>query len=79
MRSAHGMHARPAALFVQIANKYHSSVLIKKDGETVEAKSIVAILSLCIQRGTEIKLIVEGTDAQDAVKELGDFLEANHE
>ncbi|MBN2483782.1 MAG: HPr family phosphocarrier protein [Candidatus Omnitrophica bacterium] len=79
VNNAHGLHARPAALFVQITNKYDSAVWLKKEEEIVDAKSIIAILSLGIQRGSAVTLIVEGDDAQDAFKELKEFLEKDHE
>lgn len=71
----HGLHARPAALFVQIANKFDSSVMLEKDDELVDGKSIITILSLGINTGTKIKLIIEGSDANQAVDELTNFLE----
>jgi len=79
IENTHGLHARPAALFVQLANKYHSSVKIEKDGEMVDGKSIIGLLSLGINRGVCIKLIVEGIDADQALIELKDFLEKDHE
>lgn len=74
-----GLHARPAALFVQIANKYDSSVRIEKDGEIVDGKSIIGILSLGINKGTLIKLIVDGADSIEATEELKGFLKNSHE
>lgn len=71
----HGLHARPAALFVQIANKFDSSVMLEKDDELVDGKSIITILSLGINTGTKVKLIIEGSDANQAVDELTNFLE----
>jgi len=76
VNNKHGLHARPAAIFVQIANKFNSSVMLKKDNEIVDGKSIIAILSLGINTGTKIALIVEGEDAQDAFFELKNFLES---
>ncbi|MCM8824061.1 MAG: HPr family phosphocarrier protein [Candidatus Omnitrophica bacterium] len=69
-----GLHARPAALFVQIANKFDSSVKIEKDGLIVDGKSIIALLSLGLTKGTKIKLILEGEDASQAFSELKEFL-----
>lgn len=75
INSPHGLHARPAALFVQIARSFDSSVMMEKDGELVDGKSIIAILSLGINKGVEVKLIVEGSDALAAVARLKNFLE----
>jgi phosphocarrier protein len=79
VRNPNGLHARPAALFIQIANKYDSSVKLEKDGEAIDGKSIIGILSLGINKGAKVKLIVEGTDARDAFAELQEFLQKNHE
>ncbi len=79
VNNEHGLHARPAALFVQITNKYDSTVRLRKDDEIVDAKSIIGILSLGVQKGSQITLIVEGDDAEEAFKELKDFLGTDHE
>jgi len=71
----HGLHARPATIFVQLANKFNSSVKIERDGEIVDGKSIMALLSLGINTGVEVKLITEGDDAKEAINELKIFLE----
>ena len=71
----HGLHARPATIFVQLANKFNSSVKIESDGEIVDGKSIMALLSLGIHAGIEVKLITEGDDAKEAIDDLKKFLE----
>ena len=75
VRKTHGLHARPATIFVQLANKFNSSVKIESDGEIVDGKSIMALLSLGINTGVEVKLITEGDDAKEAINELKIFLE----
>lgn len=65
-----GLHARPAALFVQEANKFSSEVFVEKDEKKVNAKSIMGIMSLAISTGTEIYISAEGTDAEQAVVAL---------
>jgi len=79
VNKTHGLHARPATIFVQLANKFNSSVKVEKDGEVVDGKSIIAILSLGINSGMNVRLIVEGDDAQEAVRDLKKFLEENHD
>ncbi len=69
-----GLHARPAALFVQIANKYDSEIILKKDIQEVNGKSIMGIMMLAAEHGSEIILEVEGDDAREAMKELEEFL-----
>lgn len=76
VRKTHGLHARPATIFVQLANKFHSSVKVEKDGEVVDGKSIIAILSLGVNTGMKVRLIVEGEDAAEAVQDLKNFLES---
>ncbi|MFH1772198.1 MAG: HPr family phosphocarrier protein [Candidatus Omnitrophota bacterium] len=79
VKNSHGLHVRPVSIFVQIANKYDSAIRLEKDGEIADGKSIMAILSLGINRGAQVKLVVEGTDAQDAHRELKDFLVSEHD
>lgn len=74
INSPHGLHARPAALLVQIANKFDSKILLERDGEIVDGKSIIAILSLGINKGAGLKLIIEGIDAKEALAEIKEFL-----
>lgn len=74
IRNKQGLHARPAALFVQIANKYVSEILVKKDEEEVNGKSIMGILMLGAECGTEILLYAKGPDAKDALIELEKIL-----
>lgn len=69
-----GLHARPAALFVQIAGKFTSSVWISKNDRQVNAKSIMGIMSLAISPGTDLIIGAEGEDEHLAVKELTDFV-----
>lgn len=69
-----GLHARPAALFVQEANKYASDVFVEKDGKAVNAKSIMGIMSLAISNGADIIIRAEGTDAEQAVVRLAELI-----
>jgi len=69
-----GLHARPAALFVQIASKYDSAITVSKERESVNGKSIMGILMLGAQQNSKIKITVEGHDAQKALDELENFL-----
>lgn len=65
-----GLHARPAALFVQEANKYSSEIFVEKEDKKVNAKSIMGIMSLAISTGTNITISAEGADAEQAVESL---------
>ena len=70
IRNKQGLHARPAALFVQLANKFDSAITVSKDKEQVNGKSIMGILMLAAEKGSYINIIVEGNDAEEAIKEL---------
>lgn len=69
-----GLHARPAALFVQEANKYAAEIFVHKGEKKVNAKSIMGIMSLAISTNTEIKISAEGNDAKEAVQALSDIV-----
>jgi len=69
-----GLHARPAALFVQKANKYESDITIIKDDQEVNGKSIMGILMLAAEKGAKITIIAEGDDAETAMEELSEIL-----
>jgi len=74
VRSKQGLHARPAALFVQIANKFDSKVTVSKGKEEINGKSIMGILMLAAEKGNEILLTVEGDDAHQAIRELEELV-----
>lgn len=69
-----GLHARPAALFVQEANKFSSEIFVEKDEKKVNAKSIMGIMSLAISSGTEVNISAEGSDAEQAVIALTELV-----
>lgn len=69
-----GMHARPAALFVQLAKKFQSQITIAKGRQRVDGKSIMGLLTLALEAGSEVKVIADGPDAQDAADRLSHFL-----
>ena len=70
VRNKQGLHARPAALFVQIANKFDSRVTVTYNDEKVNGKSIMGILMLGAEQGTEIIIEADGKDAEAALAEL---------
>mgnify|MGYP001578924180 FL=1 len=75
--NSQGLHARPAAVFVQIASKYNSTISVKKDNEIVNGKSIMGILMLGANHKSKITLIAEGDDALQSMEELEAFLSKN--
>ena len=70
VKNKQGLHARPAALFVQIANKFDSRITVRRDEEEVNGKSIMGILMLGVEMGTSIMIEAEGEDADLAITEL---------
>lgn len=70
-----GLHARPAALFVQRANSFSSSIQVELDGRKADAKSIIGVMSLGAYSGETVDLRAEGTDEEDAVDSLKELLE----
>ena len=65
-----GLHARAAVKFVNLANRFRSSVKIEKDGNEIDGKSILGILTLAAVQGTQIKLKVSGKDEDSALRAL---------
>lgn len=72
-----GLHARPAALFVQTANKFKSTITVKNGDVTANAKSILRVLTLGAGNGAVITVIAEGEDAEQALKALQELLANN--
>lgn len=74
VKNQQGLHARPAALFVQIVSKFDSVVTIQKDGEKVNGKSIMGILTLGAKMGSVVIIEANGEDAQEVMGELEKLL-----
>ena len=74
-----GLHARPADMLVRLANQFESDIQIGKDGQLVDCKSILSILTLGAAQGTELSLTALGADAQSALQSIGDLFEAGFE
>ena len=71
----YGLHARPATFFIQKANSYKSSIWVDKDERRVNAKSLLGVLSLGIEKGMEITLIADGEDESAALDGLAALIE----
>jgi phosphocarrier protein HPr len=65
-----GVHARPAAMFVKIANRFASDIFVEKDGETVNGKSIMGLMMLAAGPGSRLTVRAAGHDALMALNEL---------
>ena len=72
-----GLHARPAALFVQTAKKFESEIYVRNGDQEVDAKSILSILTLGVNQGTEITISAQGNDADQALDELRFLVDSN--
>lgn len=71
----HGLHARPAVRFVQLASKFKSQIIICKNDNCVDAKNILKILSLGVDYGDTIVLKIEGEDENDALNQISHLLQ----
>lgn len=69
-----GIHARPSAVFAKTANKFKSDVFVEKDGETINAKSIMGLMMLAAGPGSKLLIIANGPDAVEAVKAIEELI-----
>ncbi len=74
IKNKQGLHARPAALFVQIANKYNCDITIQKGKQKINGKSIMGIMMLEAGAGSKILITAVGEDAEEAMQELEGLL-----
>jgi phosphocarrier protein len=71
-----GLHARAAAKLVEAAARFQSTILIIKDGESVDARSILGLMMLNARLGSHIEVSAEGSDAQEALAAVLALIEA---
>lgn len=74
-----GIHARPAAQFVKIANTFPCNIRVGKDDDEVDGKSILGLMMLAAGHGSVISVTTEGDQEDEALKALGDLVERNFE
>lgn len=74
--NSQGLHMRPADMFVRLANQFSSTVQVGRDGRLVDGKSILSILTLAAEQGTELKVVANGNDAQQAASALAELIES---
>ncbi|MGC9100615.1 MAG: HPr family phosphocarrier protein [Caldisericum sp.] len=72
-----GLHARPAAVLVQAANKFKSEIKLEKDGNEVSVKSILGVLSLGAEKGTVVVVTANGVDEEEALKTIEELVNNN--
>ncbi len=71
-----GMHMRPVSDFVKMASRFESEVIVEKEGEVANGKSLMSLLILAAGPGTILKITVEGNDAEAALQALGNMIES---
>lgn len=69
-----GLHARAAAKFVTTASEFNADIHVSKDDRQVNGKSIMGVMMLAAAKGTEIRVIAEGDDAEPALQAIGDLI-----
>lgn len=74
-----GMHARAAARFARLASRFDARVTVEHGWRTVDGKSILGLLLLAAAHGSDILIVAEGADAEQAASALGQFVEASFE
>ena len=79
IKNKQGLHARPAAVFVQIANKFDARITVRHDDEEVNGKSIMGILMLGAEKDSLIVVEVDGLDAEAALVELEKLISSEEE
>ncbi|MCS6858066.1 MAG: HPr family phosphocarrier protein [Sandaracinaceae bacterium] len=70
-----GMHARAAARLVQLASRFSSEIELEKDGQRVNAKSVMGVLLLCAHKGSTVTVYVRGSDAGAALQAIGELIQ----
>jgi len=68
-----GLHTRPAATIVKLASKYKCDLFLNKDGLSINGKSIIGVMTLAAEKGSQIKLTFDGEDEEEAAKEIVDY------
>ena len=72
-----GLHARPASLITQEANKFKSDITISLDGKNANLKSIMSVMALGVKNNQEVTISAKGSDAEKAVKQIEDLMIKN--
>lgn len=79
VRNRAGIHARPAALIAQTANKFSSEITLEKDAVAVNAKSIMGVITMAAGYNTTITVRADGVDEKDAVQTIFNLFESKFE
>ncbi|MBO4385791.1 MAG: HPr family phosphocarrier protein [Treponema sp.] len=79
VRNRAGIHARPAALIAQTANKFSSEISLEKDNSTVNAKSIMGVITMAAGYNTTLTLKADGPDEREACDAIFNLFESKFE
>lgn len=79
IQKSEGLHARPATFFIQKANEFKSLITLELGDSTANAKSLLGVLALGIDKGMSFKIIASGADEEDAVNALVKLVASNFE
>lgn len=74
-----GMHARPAAMFVQTASRFEAEITVSRDGVDVNGKSVMGMMMLAAEYGSVLQITAKGKDETDAVRALKTLVENKFE
>ena len=77
IQNKYGLHARPAAHLVKVAGQFNSDIKITKDGLEVNGKSIMGVMMLAAEPGSEITFRIEGEDEAEALKSIKELIAMN--
>lgn len=72
----YGLHARPATLLAELANRFECEIAMERDGQEVNAKSIFELIMLAAEKGSQLTITAEGPDAEAAVLAVGELIDA---
>lgn len=79
LQNNEGLHARPAGILAKAASQYQSKIELRAKGTTKNAKSIMSILALGLEKGDEVEILADGADESVAVNSLKSLFESNFE
>ncbi len=74
IKNSLGIHARPAAMFVELTSGFKSKIMIERDGMEVNGKSIMGILMLAAEQGAKLRVTANGSDASEALDAISQLI-----
>ncbi len=77
LKNEHGLHARPAGLFIQVCNRFQCSVNLYKGDQKYNGKSMLGILKMAASKGDAIRIEADGADESEAIKAIQTLVDNN--